>query len=97
MSTSAPGTVVVERVIGGMAEVLKPHRAIRSCWWWPAQGGDQRWWGTQAPDRVAVYGGAKHDVCRAGPKKLHVSPRRKIATFVRRWGMQRWSRQVGRL
>jgi hypothetical protein len=97
MSTSAPRTVVVERVIGGMAEVPKPHRAIRSSRWRPAQGGDQRRWGTQAPDHVAVYGGAEHGVCRAGPKKLRVSPRRKIATFVRRWGMQRWPRQVGRL
>jgi hypothetical protein len=68
MSTSAPRTVVVERVIGGMAEVPKPRRAIRSCWWRLARGGDQRRWGTQAPDRVAVYRGPEHGVCRR-PKK----------------------------
>jgi hypothetical protein len=60
---SAPRTVVVERVIGGMAKIQKPRRAIRSCWR-PARGGNQRWWGAQAPDRVAVYGGAEHGVCR---------------------------------
>jgi hypothetical protein len=64
MSTSTPRTVVVERVIGGMAEIRKPRRAIRSCWWRPARGGDQRWWGAQALDRVAVYGGAEIGVCR---------------------------------
>jgi hypothetical protein len=61
---SAPRTVVVERVIGGMAKIRKPRRAIRSCWWRPARGGDQRRWGTQAPDHVAVYGGAEHGVRR---------------------------------
>jgi hypothetical protein len=70
MSTSAPRTVVAERVIDGMAEILKPRRAIRSCWWRPARGGDQRRWGAQAPDRVSVYGGAEHGVCRRSKKHV---------------------------
>jgi hypothetical protein len=76
MSTSTPCTGVVEHVIAGMTEVPKPRRAIRSCWWRPARGGDQRRWGAQAPDRVAVYGGTEHGVCRRPKKTVCVAEKK---------------------
>jgi hypothetical protein len=80
MSMSAPCTVMVEHVIGGMAKIRKPRHAIRSCRWRPARGGDQ--WrcgevagpcvgpcvitngGATAVDRVSVLPGALNGVCR---------------------------------
>jgi hypothetical protein len=65
----APHTVVVEHVIGSMAEIPKHRRAIYLWWWRSARGGNQRWWGAQAPDRVSVYGGVEYGACRR-PKKM---------------------------
>jgi hypothetical protein len=69
MSMLAPRTVVVEHVIGSMEEIPKPRRVIYSCWRRSARGGNQRWWGAQAPDRVSVYGGVEYSACRQ-PKKM---------------------------
>jgi hypothetical protein len=77
-----------ERVVGGMVEIPKPRRGIRSCWWWLARGGNQRRWCDEAPGRVLVCGCAGHvvalvrqsrsiGVCRR-PEKRRVSPRRRL-------------------
>jgi hypothetical protein len=65
-SSNSPGDgaprTVAEHVIGGMVEIPKSRRGIRSCWWWPARGGDQRRWCDEATGRVSVCGGAGHVV-----------------------------------
>ena len=50
----APRTVMVEHVIGGMAEIPKRRRGIRSCWWRSARGGHQWRRRAKAPVRVSV-------------------------------------------
>jgi hypothetical protein len=45
---------MVEHVIDGMAEIPKPRRGIRSCWWRLAQSGNQRQRRDEAPRRVSV-------------------------------------------
>jgi hypothetical protein len=79
MSKLAPRTVVVEHVIGSMTEIPKPRRAIYSCWSRSARGGDQRWWGAQAPDCVSVYGGVEYGACRRLKKMACVVEKKTVA------------------